>query len=527
MLRLVSAGAAQGLVAALGAKHAIEVDATFGAVGAMLEKFLAGEPCDVLILTRAQIEDLARAKRVRADTVGDLGTVATSIAVRAADPAPFISDAAALRSTLSGADAIYFPDPVKSTAGIHFAGVLERLGLSEALAERIKTFPNGATAMRAMARASGRPIGCTQATEILATPGVRLVAPLPQGFALETTYTAGDHGERGAGRRRAPLRGDPFGRVLPPGALGRRVPGLTHSRFTRASMICARRAVSRPGNSGSENARKIGAIRSEPSRKCRRLRDPSRSSSRIVSSGNHANPRPIATARIDVALVGHRPAQLHAGHLAVALGARIANEDAAITPQIAIGERPAEPMQRMPGMGDGDEAQRHQLPAHDTRLATSDGEIRASFAEHLPGAGEDRLVDLDPGLGALEGELLEAFEEEPRREEDFHRKPDLGLPVLRHHRRAALEGGGLLEQRARAPLQHLPRLGDHGLAAADLEDPHVEKRRDLLHCVGDRRLALVHRRRGLRVAAGLDDRLQGAPLLEGDAGGCGHDLSIR
>ncbi len=190
MLRLVSAGAAQGLVAALGAKHAIEIDATFGAVGAMLEKFLAGEPCDVLILTRQQIGDLARSGRVRAETIGDLGAVATSIAVRAADPAPFISDEAALRATLRAADAIYFPDPVKSTAGIHFAGVLDRLGLREALADRVKTFPNGATAMRAMAGASGRPIGCTQATEILATPGVRLVAPLPHGFELETVYTA-------------------------------------------------------------------------------------------------------------------------------------------------------------------------------------------------------------------------------------------------------------------------------------------------------------------------------------------------
>ena len=44
--------------------------------------------------------------------------------------------------------------------------------------------------MREMAGAGGHPIGCTQATEILATPGVQLVAPLPRGFDLETTYTA-------------------------------------------------------------------------------------------------------------------------------------------------------------------------------------------------------------------------------------------------------------------------------------------------------------------------------------------------
>ena len=33
-------------------------------------------------------------------------------------------------------------------------------------------------------------IGCTQLTEILYTPGVQLVAPLPKEFELATLYTA-------------------------------------------------------------------------------------------------------------------------------------------------------------------------------------------------------------------------------------------------------------------------------------------------------------------------------------------------
>lgn len=189
-LRFVSAGAAQGLVAALAAKHAIGIDGSFGAVGAMLERFLAGEACDIVILTQAQIGKLAAEGRVRADSVANLGSVATSIAVRADDTAPYVSDAESLRAALGEADALYFPDPAKATAGIHFAGVLEKLGIAQEVRERVRTFPNGATAMRAMAAASGHPIGCTQATEILATPGVRLVAPLPRGYDLLTTYTA-------------------------------------------------------------------------------------------------------------------------------------------------------------------------------------------------------------------------------------------------------------------------------------------------------------------------------------------------
>jgi molybdate transport system substrate-binding protein len=56
---------------------------------------------------------------------------------------------------------------------------------------RLHAFANGATAMRELAAAtSARPIGCTQHTEILYTPGVRLVAALPRAFELATVYVA-------------------------------------------------------------------------------------------------------------------------------------------------------------------------------------------------------------------------------------------------------------------------------------------------------------------------------------------------
>jgi molybdate transport system substrate-binding protein len=51
---------------------------------------------------------------------------------------------------------------------------------------------NGTAAMRALAQAGGRgALGCTQATEILSTPGVRLIGPLPAPFELATAYTIG------------------------------------------------------------------------------------------------------------------------------------------------------------------------------------------------------------------------------------------------------------------------------------------------------------------------------------------------
>ena len=194
-ISILSGGAAHALVRALeqqfrdASGHG--VTGTFGAVGAMRAKLAAGERPDVVILTAAIIAELAREGTVLPETVADIGSVETAVAIRAGDPAPSVSDEAALRQALLSADAVYFPDPKLATAGIHFAAVLDRLGIADAVSARLRTFPNGATAMAALAKApEARPIGCTQVTEIVATPGAELVAVLPKRFDLSTRYTA-------------------------------------------------------------------------------------------------------------------------------------------------------------------------------------------------------------------------------------------------------------------------------------------------------------------------------------------------
>jgi molybdate transport system substrate-binding protein len=194
-LIVMSGGAAQGLVGALASRFktetGCEIDGTFGAVGAMRERLLAGASADLVILTRAVVEVLTAQGQVVPGSAVDIGTVATAIAVRDGAPRPAVGDAAELRAALLAAGEIYLPDPQQATAGIHFAGVLKQLGIADEVAARLRPFPNGMTAMRALAAATSvRPIGCTQATEILATVGVSLVAPLPDPLGLATIYTA-------------------------------------------------------------------------------------------------------------------------------------------------------------------------------------------------------------------------------------------------------------------------------------------------------------------------------------------------
>jgi molybdate transport system substrate-binding protein len=116
--------------------------------------------------------------------------VRTGVAVRSGESQPDIAAPDALRASLQNASAVYIPDPRLATAGIHFASVIERLALSDELAPRLRTFPNGATAMRELAASAPGAIGCTQITEIMYTPGIALVGPLPDALELVTVYTA-------------------------------------------------------------------------------------------------------------------------------------------------------------------------------------------------------------------------------------------------------------------------------------------------------------------------------------------------
>jgi len=193
-LNVLCAGAVQGIVKALHARFeresAAKLNARFGSVGAMREALLAGEPCDVMIVTDAMVVALQSEGKLGIRPRAPLGRVRTGLAVRNGESIPGIATPQALRASLAAASAIYFPDSQRSTAGIHFASVLDRLGIAEELAPQLRTFPNGATAMRELAASEPGAIGCTQITEIMYTPGITLAGPLPDEFELATVYTA-------------------------------------------------------------------------------------------------------------------------------------------------------------------------------------------------------------------------------------------------------------------------------------------------------------------------------------------------
>jgi molybdate transport system substrate-binding protein len=196
MVNVLSGGAAAAVVKGVQADFeratGARINGTFSAVGQMRDQLVAGTPCDLVILTKPLIAKLVESGHVVPGSEQSLGLVRTGIAVKAGQKHPGIRDREQLAAAFRAADEIYYPDPEKATAGIHFMNVLKALGLDQELKAAFRPYPNGATAMGEMAKSTAATvIGCTQETEINYTPGVELVGSLPKEFELATDYTLG------------------------------------------------------------------------------------------------------------------------------------------------------------------------------------------------------------------------------------------------------------------------------------------------------------------------------------------------
>jgi molybdate transport system substrate-binding protein len=196
VVNVLSGGAAAAVVKGVQAQFeretAAQINAAYSAVGQMRDQLLAGAPCDMVILTKALVGKLVESGHVVAGSARSLGIVKTGVAVPSGRAHPKIGNREELAAAFRAAREIYYPDPEKATAGIHFMNVLKSLGLDQELQGAFRRFPNGATAMAEMTKSKeANVIGCTQETEINYTPGVDLVGSLPKEFELATDYTLG------------------------------------------------------------------------------------------------------------------------------------------------------------------------------------------------------------------------------------------------------------------------------------------------------------------------------------------------
>ena len=155
-----------------------KVAAKFVGGPAIPQELNAGAMVDLVIAPPNVIDGLIKEKKLAAATRADVARAGVGLGVRAGAAKPDIRSAESLKRALLGAKSVAFARD--GTAGTHFQGVLERLGINKEMEPRLKRTlaadPNN-SAGALVARGEAEIVVAAVAT--LMTPGVDFVGPLP------------------------------------------------------------------------------------------------------------------------------------------------------------------------------------------------------------------------------------------------------------------------------------------------------------------------------------------------------------
>jgi molybdate transport system substrate-binding protein len=146
-----------------------------------------GTSFDVVIVTQPMIDELALQGKVRRETCTDIGRSGLGIAVRQGAAKPNITTVDAFtRSVLASRSLVRSKE---GTSGLYFESLLDRLGIADAMRDKIVLGPSGRIA-ELVARGEAE-MAVQQIPELLPVKGVQYVGPLPAELQLHTVFAAG------------------------------------------------------------------------------------------------------------------------------------------------------------------------------------------------------------------------------------------------------------------------------------------------------------------------------------------------
>lgn len=158
---------------------------------ALVKRLQAGETADLLILNRATMDVTQRDGRILPGSETTLASSPASIAVKAGAPHPDISTPEALKRTLLAARAISYSNPTAGGAsGIHFAKVIEQMGIADAVNAKNRFPPAGGLTAQFLPTGEVE-LAIQQTPELKQVPGIEIVGPLPAPYQLVTMFIAG------------------------------------------------------------------------------------------------------------------------------------------------------------------------------------------------------------------------------------------------------------------------------------------------------------------------------------------------
>lgn len=146
-----------------------------------------GTAFDVVVVTRPVIEALVGKGKIRSETCIDIGRSGLGIVVRQGAAAPDITSVDAFKRALLAARSVVRSK--EGTSGLYFETLLDRLGIADAMRDKIVLGPSGRIA-ELVARGEAE-MAVQQIPELLPVKDVQFVGPLPAELQLYTVFAAG------------------------------------------------------------------------------------------------------------------------------------------------------------------------------------------------------------------------------------------------------------------------------------------------------------------------------------------------
>jgi molybdate transport system substrate-binding protein len=162
-----------------------------GAAGRMVARIEKGEAVDVAIVTPAQIEKLVSQTKVVSGSQVNVAKVGMGLAASKTAATPDIHSLEGFKQALIAAKSIGHTDPAGgASSAIYAAKLLASLDIAPELKSKIRVYTSNEKLFEAVGKGDIE-LGFGQLTEIVATPQVVLVGPLPRPIQNYSIFAAG------------------------------------------------------------------------------------------------------------------------------------------------------------------------------------------------------------------------------------------------------------------------------------------------------------------------------------------------
>jgi len=155
----------------------------YNTTGALIAELESGAGGDLLLVSRQSLDELARLGKVEGASLADIASTPVGIAARQGTGKLDLSTVEAVKKLLLAAGPVAYPEPSGGgVSGIHFASMLDKLGIADEVNSRAILVKAGGVAADYVASGQAA-LAVQMISELMPVDGIEIAGTLPGEFA--------------------------------------------------------------------------------------------------------------------------------------------------------------------------------------------------------------------------------------------------------------------------------------------------------------------------------------------------------